>query len=573
MPSIPPRLILSLADKQDRQAIYAIRHDVFATELKQHPENSEGVLRDKLDEVNVYVVARDGTRVVGFVAVTPPNAKGYSLDKYFDRNLTGLRFDQGLYEVRLLTVVRAYRHTSLATLLMCAALRYVESRGGTTVAAIGRCEILGLYERVGLQRRGLHTRAGAVTYELLSADINTLGTRNRLLIRRMERSAEWRVSGVPCREPACDHGGAFWKRLGDGFDTLERKGTIINADVLDAWFDPAPAVCKRLASILPFALKTSPPTHCEGFQRAIAAARGVLESCILPGAGSSDLIFAGLRHWVRPGMRVLILDPMYGEYAHLLEQVIGADVKRLVLKRDTDYQLDPDTLAAELARGYDWVVLVNPNSPTGRHVERSSLVDALATAHPNTRVWIDETYLEYVGSAQSLEHYAASSAGVVVCKSMSKVYALSGVRAAYLVGPDPLIAELRPLCPPWAVSLPAQIAGSEALRATDYYMARWRETHLLREALQRGLERIGWDVTPGCANFLLCQLPTAGPDAADVVSAARTRDLFIRNAGPMGTELGWRAVRVAVKDEATNTRMLDILAEMSAAVPRTADGS
>ena len=558
-------LRLALADEQDRQTIYAIRHDVYARELRQHPENSEGRLRDTIDEVNIYIVARDGTSVAGFVAVTPPTPVGYSLDKYFSRDATGLCFDQGLYEVRLLTVVGPYRHSPLATLLMCAALRYVAARGATTVAAIGRLEILGLYERVGLQRRGLRTRAGALTYELLSAGVATLSARNAALIRRMERSAAWRLPELPDHAPACQHGGAFWDRLGDGFDTLEQQGGIIGADVLDAWFDPAPAVCERLTSILPFALKTSPPTHSEGLRRAIADTRGVPASCVLPGAGSSDLIFAGLRHWVRPGMRVLILDPMYGEYAHLLADVIGTRLDRLLLRRDNGYVVDPDVLATHLARGYDWVVLVNPNSPTGRHVDRSRLVDVLGAAHPSTRVWIDETYIEYVGAAQSLEPYAASSTQVVVCKSMSKAYALSGLRAAYLVGPASLLAELRPLRPPWAVSLPAQIAGCEALRATDYYGARWRETHRLRAELQGGLEHLGWEVTPGCANFLLCHLPDGGPDAATIVSAAAARDLFIRNAGPMGTALGSRAVRVAVKDRATNSRMLDILAEVTVA--------
>jgi len=208
-------------------------------------------------------------------------------------------------------------------------------------------------------------------------------------------------------------------------------------------------------------------------------------------------------------------------------------------------------------------VLVNPNSPTGRHVDRDRLTAALAATHPRTRVWIDETYVDYVGSTESLEAYAAASTQVLVCKSMSKVYALSGVRAAYLVASAALIDELRPLMPPWAVSLPAQIAACEALCATRYYESKWRDTHTLRDELMRGLERLGWHVTPGCANFLLCHLPTSGPTAAELLEAARARDLFIRKAGPMGSDLGPRAVRIAVKDRATNARALAILTEIA----------
>ena len=56
---------------------------------------------------------------------------------------------------------------------------------------------------------------------------------------------------------------------------------------------------------------------------------------------------------------MLVLDPMYGEYAHVLERVIGCRVDRLPLARATGYAVDPTALGAALARGYDWVVLVN----------------------------------------------------------------------------------------------------------------------------------------------------------------------------------------------------------------------
>ena len=108
--------------------------------------------------------------------------------------------------------------------------------------------------------------------------------------------------------------------------------------------------------------------------------------------GSSDLIFAALRGWVTPSSRVLILDPMYAEYAHVLERVIGARVDRLTLSRANGYQVEPERLADSLSQGYDWVVAVNPNSPTGRHLPRRQFEHIFAEAPETTRFWIDETY-------------------------------------------------------------------------------------------------------------------------------------------------------------------------------------
>jgi histidinol-phosphate/aromatic aminotransferase/cobyric acid decarboxylase-like protein len=151
---------------------------------------------------------------------------------------------------------------------------------------------------------------------------------------------------------------------------------------------------------------------------------------------------------------------------------------------------------------------------------------------------------------------------VIVCKSMSKVYALSGARVAYLCAAPHQLEQLRAVTPPWVVSLPGQVAAVNALQDPDYYAACYRQTARLREALANDLVELGWDVLPGIANFLLCHLPDHGPAAATIVRKCRERGLFLRDAALMGSQLGVRAVRIAVKDASTNRRMLTILREV-----------
>jgi len=366
---------------------------------------------------------------------------------------------------------------------------------------------------------------------------------------------------------ACFHGGEFFDAIGDDFATLERRHGIINADVLDAWFPPAPGAIRAVQEHLEWVIRTSPPTRGEGMIRSIATARAILENNVVIGNGSSDLIFRAFLAWLRTDSRVLLLDPAYGEYAHVLENVIGCRVERLQLRRADGYVLGPAALRAALERAYDLVILVNPNSPTGRHVGRSELAAALEATPPDTRVWIDETYVDYVGRDQSLEGLAAIDGRFVVCKSMSKVYALSGLRAAYCCSTPSVAAELRRLTPPWAVSLPAQIAAVKALDAPDYYAARYRETHSLRETLAAHLRMLGGiEVIPGVANFLLCHLAEDRPTAAALAAACRERGLFIRDAASMSRSLGERAIRIAVKDAVTNRRMVALISEALASL-------
>ena len=560
-----PGFVLAMATPADRDEIYQLRHDVYAREIGQHHTHASGRLQDALDSANDYILARYDGRLAGFVSITPPDAPTFSLDKYFARAELPFVLDKRSYEVRLLTVRREHRGSLLATLLMYGALRWVEARGGTRIVGIGREEVLPMYVEAGFEAMGMRVRSGAVTYELIhamTAQLRGAAVRKEVLLGRAESLARWRLP-MPFRKPAsCFHGGAFFDAVGADFKTLERSREIINADVLDAWFDPAPAVLDSLREHLPWLLRTSPPTSCEGLVDAIASTRGVQAENVLVGGGSSDLIFRALPAWLNRQSRVLLLDPTYGEYAHVLEQVIGCRVDRLSLRREHGYEVPLDALSVALGEAYDLVVLVNPNSPTGRHIPAAALQAALSLVPETTRVWVDETYVDYVDPGQSLERFAARSANVIVCKSMSKAYALSGARVAYLCAGAQHLECLRAVTPPWVVSSPAQVAAVKALESGDYYAARWKETGELRCGLAAGLRHLGWEVIDGVANFLLCHLPVEGPDAHRLVMQCRERGLFLRDASLMGRGLGCRAIRVAVKDAETNARMLRILQEL-----------
>src|ERR1041385_912788 len=356
-----------------------------------------------------------------------------------------------LYEIRLLTVLRPYRGRDLATLLMYAAFRWVEAHGGRRVVAIGRREVVEMYLRSGLESLGSSVRCGAVTYDLLSATVTSLRERINTfggLLERLENKTVWQLNFPFYKPAACFHGGAFFDAIGPKFDALERNETIINADVLDAWFPPSPGVLDALRQFLPWLLRTSPPTGCQGLIDTIAQARGVESKNILPGAGSSDLIFRALRTWLTPNSHALILDPTYGEYAHVLEKVIGCTTDRLELSYANDYAVNLERLGAAAGDNYDLIILVNPNSPTGRHISRPDLETFLSRVPWRTRVWVDETYIEYAGQNESVEQFAARSENIVVCKSMSKVYALSGARVAYLCAGAHQLEQLRALTPP-----------------------------------------------------------------------------------------------------------------------------
>src|SRR5882762_2763951 len=244
-----PRTTLVIANQDDRELIYGIRHGIYARELRQHNVNTAGRLTDSLDAWNIYLVAKAGEEIEGFISITPPGQPSYSIDKYFSRSDLPFSCIDSLYEIRLLTVLPLHRRRSLAVLLMYAAFRWVEAHGGQHVAAIGRREILPFYIRMGLEPTRLSTHCGAVTYDLVHAPTAQLRAHLPKISKpldRVEATTDWQLH-FPFRKPAhCFHGGSFFQAVGDTFASLDKSRTVINADVLDAWFAPAPGVLTAL---------------------------------------------------------------------------------------------------------------------------------------------------------------------------------------------------------------------------------------------------------------------------------------------------------------------------------------
>ncbi|MER7719285.1 aminotransferase class I/II-fold pyridoxal phosphate-dependent enzyme [Streptomyces flaveolus] len=557
-------LTLRSADADDMVWIHELRHRVYAEELGQHPRNSEGRLVDGLDGDNVYLVAARDAERVGFVSMTPPWVGRYGLDKYLTRAELPLLDGSDVFEVRLLTVEPQARFGAAGVLLMFAALRWIASRGGRHVVAMGRADLIGMYRAAGLRPAGRTVRSGAVDFEVLTAEVTELSRcateRHAAALARLAAGVDWRLDTPFAPGPGgCEHGGASFTAIGADFRTLERRREVVTADVLDAWFPPAPAAHAVLTGDAGWVARTSPPSGAEGLLAELASVRDLPPQTLAVGSGSSDLIFRAFGRWLTPASRVLLMDPGYGEYAHVTERVIGCRVDRFRLRREEGWRIDPERLSAIVADGsYDLVVVVNPNNPTGRHVPAAELAAVIAAAPAHTRWWIDEAYLGYVDPSESLAPLAARDPRVVVCTSMSKTYALSGVRAAYLVAVPGTVAELRRWTPPWGVSLPAQLAAVAALRDPGYYAGRLQRTHELRTQLAADLAAVDDSVTveESVANFLTLTLPWAGPSAASLVAECRRHGVYLRDLSPLSSAYEGRTVRVAVRDTGENARIV-----------------
>jgi len=431
-------------------------------------------------------------------------------------------------EIRGLMLSKAHRGQGLGSLLMHAALRFAQVSGYHITIASARYALVSWYKKFGFVPRPQATfKIGEVTYVPGFLRVNTIHP----VIGHWPGT--WELPYQPSCPNVCVHG--------NGSTEVTCK-QIVRADVLDAPFLPSPQV--RRACIDAETIRTTPPDPTS-LVHAIAEARGVHPNTVLPGPGSSALMYAVFPQWFSEGSKVLLLTPTYAEYPHILHS-LGCIVD------EVPETVDVANIIRTTGSKYDGIVLVNPNSPSGNHM--TGLESVLQCVDITTRVWVDETYIDYVGESASLERFASQSPNVVVCKSMSKCYALSGARVAYLVGNGVQLEAI--LHPPWWVSRIAQKLAIAALspESRAYYaheMKKTRDTvaHMIVKLRECGLDTIGRPV----ASFITCTCPE---DADTLIKDLKKQNVYIR------TAKGYpNCVRIAAQSPSKTERMIRAIRE------------
>lgn len=283
--------------------------------------------------------------------------------------------------------------------------------------------------------------------------------------------------------------------------------------------------------------------------------------CLLAGNGETELIYLLVQH-LRP-RRALLVTPGFAEYRRALRQS-GCEVVDHRLTEAEGWQLT-DRLLADLTRDIDCLFLCTPNNPTGLMPDAALLEAIIARcASQQIALIVDEAFIDFLPAADGLIPRLSENPHLWILRSLTKFYAIAGLRLGYLAHGDPTaIAALRDLQMPWSINAFAALAGETVLDEVAYQQATWRwlaeEGTWLFNAL-RALP--GLTVWPGRANYLFLRCDIPGLALQPAMLAQR---VLIRSCGNY-PGLDDRYYRVAVRSRAENQRLL---AAFSAALSGT----
>jgi threonine-phosphate decarboxylase len=298
-----------------------------------------------------------------------------------------------------------------------------------------------------------------------------------------------------------------------------------------------------------------PEPDAASLRAALARHHDLPEAHLLPGAGSIELLYL-LPRVLRP-RRALLVAPAFSEYERSLRQA-GTAVDLFPLRPEERFRFAPARLLHAMAPDTDLVLLANPGNPSGAGIEPALLEDLAVAVREQALVAVDEAFVDFAPHLSILRRVPAHR-NLYVFRSLTKFFAIPGLRAGYLAGPPRGIARMAEAREPWSLSTVALAAAQACLGEEEFRQRTLAEVPALREGLATAMAELGLTVFPSAANYLLVRRADGG-SAAELVAALRRRGILIRDCGNFAP-LDGSYLRVAVRTSPENGRLVQALRE------------
>ncbi|WP_324683358.1 histidinol-phosphate transaminase [Bibersteinia trehalosi] len=291
-----------------------------------------------------------------------------------------------------------------------------------------------------------------------------------------------------------------------------------------------------------------PQAVIEGYARYA----GVAPENVLVSRGGDESIELIIRAFCEANDSILYCPPTYGMYA-VSADTCGIATKTVPLT--ADFQLDLAQIKANL-EGVKVVFVCSPNNPTGNLIKRSDLLELLQITAGKAIVVVDEAYIEFCPEA-SLVSELVNFPHLAIIRTLSKAFALAGLRCGFTLANAELIGVLQKVIAPYPLPVPVSDIAAQALspQGIEQMKNRVAEVITLRAELQKNLENLPLveQVFDSEANYLLfkCQ------DGQKVFKALWEQGIILRD---QHKALGLQnCIRITVGTREENQRVIDYL--------------
>jgi len=272
-----------------------------------------------------------------------------------------------------------------------------------------------------------------------------------------------------------------------------QEGSVVKLNTNENPYPSSPAVQRAIGRAIQMGLQKYPDPMANAFRQRAAQLLGVEPNWILCGNGSDDILTIVTRAFVGQGDLLRLPHPSYILYK-TLAQLQGATAEEVYFQKD--WSLDDDFLRPKprLKLAY----LPNPNSPSGTMISPQRIRE-IAAALPCPLV-VDEAYVDFADT--NCAALVKETDKIMVTRSLSKSYALAGLRFGYIVAQPPVIEQLEKVKDSYNCDA-LSIAGATAAIDDQAWLAdNQAKVRASRDRLTAGMRALGFATVDSQANFV-----------------------------------------------------------------------
>ncbi|MFC2033860.1 histidinol-phosphate transaminase [Chloroflexota bacterium] len=343
---------------------------------------------------------------------------------------------------------------------------------------------------------------------------------------------------------------------GINYTELERLG-INPSDILDFSvsinpFGPPTGIREIINN---FSIDRYPDSESIELRLSLSKNLGTSINNIIIGNGSTELIRLITTAYLGNEDSILIPQPTYGEYI-IASNLAGAKVIKRPIWKEPDFQFNITEILSLIEKHQPkGIFLCNPNNPTGQYLSEEEIKQILSAAK-NSLIILDEAYIAFTQNAWESSGLIKND-NLIILRSMTKDYALAGLRLGYAIAEESIISILQRVKPPWNVSSIAQKAGLFVLKNRSHLKESFIKIIEAKNFLITELNHIGLVTVPSQTNFFLLKVK----EAAKFRQSLLTKGVMVRDCTSFGLP---DYIRIAPRTLPECQRLIEVIKEIGA---------
>jgi Histidinol-phosphate/aromatic aminotransferase and cobyric acid decarboxylase len=347
--------------------------------------------------------------------------------------------------------------------------------------------------------------------------------------------------------PKTVHGGQAWKLEG-----VEDYSHNLNP------FGP-PDCLNEIISVAIEGVGHYPDDSCSELKGVMARQFSVDEENMILGAGSSELIRNFPNTFMEKGDRAVVNSPSFAEYAQQC-RVVGVETLTNELLEKDDFRIDQERLSEKISSGIKALYICNPNNPTGRIESRKKILEIVKECKDhNVLVFLDETLLELVEGNEDIScmRYVKDNENLVIAGSLTKSFAIPGIRIGFGFACESLISEMEKVRMTWNIGEIEQNVAKILIRDHMDHVHKAAKMMSVESKIMHGaLQEVGFPIGAVSDSFFyFCSLRDLGIKAADLQKIMLKEKIMIRSCSSFGERFD-EYVRFSVKDSERNAAFI-----------------